>query len=149
MNIYDFPQTVAKGLGIIVRASAVLLNSGAYDPAPTAGIDVRAARIARLVFFYTRGAQNGSYKFQVYTSQNGTDFDLDSVLDGSSLAAGSLNAYDAEFKTPALSAASTPTTSRRSFKFDVSDCGWIAVAAAESGVTATPGTLLVTAGLGV
>ncbi len=126
----------------IIRASAALAASGAYDSTPTV-IACAALAGIEVCITYTRGTTGGAFKMKISVSDDGgTTFFDRTVIDGSSLSSGALNVFTEELKFPV---ASSGSAERRSFIIDVGQATHLAVNFAEYGATGTPGTLKATA----
>lgn len=124
-----------------LRASAALPAAGAYDVAPTP-VAVGAAARLRLFCTYTRGAAGGAFALKIQRSHDGgTTFVDDTVIDGTSLSAGAVNVFTLALKFPVAAGAGAEA---RGFLVEVDADTHVRVAAAEYGVTGTPGTLAIT-----
>ncbi len=136
----------AKTTGDVIRASAVLPASGAYDTAGASFImNVNDRDTVSLWCTYTRGAASGAAKIKLYGScDNGTTYAACTVVDPASYSAGTQTLVGADFKLPVATGASAEQWIVPNV--DVSAFTHIMVLGAEHGVTGTPGTLVITVG---
>jgi len=122
-----------------VRASAALDAAGAFDT-PTHIPMSSHAKSVTLWCEYTRGASGGCCALRPEISPDGVTWYRPTLAQSSTAAApfGTAPLLAQEYTGPVPSSASAL---RFSVPFDVAGARFFRVAAAESGVTATPGTL--------
>jgi len=129
--------------GTVARASAALPAAGAYDTAGTAtAVSVLDRDFVSIWCTYTRGAADGRAKVKVIASaDDGTTYATVLVTDGTTPSA-AMPSYSDERNLPV----STGATAEEWMlpPLDVSCFTHIKVLGAESGVTGTPGALVIT-----
>lgn len=140
-----------------LRASAALPAAGAWDATPTESSSAFVEN-ATLTFTYTRGAANGAFDWQLWTSPysvaanvpaGAEEWSCESVYAGGVLAAGvdTQSRVQREYQTyeeENTGAAESFTYGPIAFNGTIER---IRVRARESGVAGTPGTLQITAEL--